>query len=243
MIHREEFIVRAYELDAQGRASVPTICNYLQEAAGRHATILGVAVDHLFKKNLTWILSRLHVHFTAFPQWREKVIVETWPSGREGKYGTRDFLILNKNGEILVRATSSWMMLDLKSLRPIVMPDFMHDIPIPDRDRAINDSFAKLTQPGKSDSEKQFDVRLHDLDINRHVNNVKYIEWTLESIPIDVWNLKIIKGLEISFRSETKYGERIRVQTENNANIFLHRIVSEQDRRILALVKTHWREK
>jgi medium-chain acyl-[acyl-carrier-protein] hydrolase len=243
MIHQEDFIVRAYELDAKGKASVPTICNYLQEVAGNHATILGVAVDHLFKKNLTWILSRLHVHFAAFPHWREKIIVETWPSGREGKYATRDFLIFNQKGEVLVRATSSWMMLDLYSLRPIVMPGFIHEIPIPDRERAIDDSFTKLTQPGKSDSEKQFDVRLHDLDINRHVNNVKYIEWTLESIPIDVWDSKIIKGLEISFRSETKYGESIRVHTENNANIFLHRIVSEKDQRILALLTTRWRDK
>ena len=51
MIHQEKFTVRSYEMDVQGMASVPAICNYLQEVAGNHATELGVAVDHLFKKN------------------------------------------------------------------------------------------------------------------------------------------------------------------------------------------------
>jgi medium-chain acyl-[acyl-carrier-protein] hydrolase len=141
LIHHEDFIVRAYEVDAKGKASVSTICNYLQEAAGNHAEKLGVAIDHLFKLNMTWVLSRLHVHFLRFPFWREKIHLETWPSGKKGRFATRDFLIYDHNNNVIVRGTSSWMILDLKALRPILMPDFMKDIESPDRERAIDDQF------------------------------------------------------------------------------------------------------
>lgn len=243
MIHQEKFTVRSYEMDVQGVASVPAICNYLQEVAGNHATELGVAVDHLFKKNMTWVLSRLHIQVFRFPFWREEIKIETWPSGRQRKFATRDFLIFDQKHNILVKATSSWMIIDLKTQKPIVMPEFMDEIRLPDRQRAIDDSFPKMTLPKNPNFEQKFDVRLGDLDINQHVNNVKYIEWALESVPLDIWKAKILASLEISFRAETKHGERIIIQTEQNEDIFLHRVISEDDQRDLAVLKSTWRDK
>ncbi|MCK4559505.1 MAG: hypothetical protein KAV45_06945 [Calditrichia bacterium] len=243
MIHQEKFTVRSYEMDVQGVASVPAICNYLQEVAGNHATELGVAVDHLFKKNMTWVLSRLHIQVFRFPFWREEIKIETWPSGRQRKFATRDFLIFDQKHNILVKATSSWMIIDLKTQKPIVMPEFMDEIRLPDRQRAIDDSFPKMTLPKNPNLEQKFDVRLSDLDINQHVNNVKYIEWALESVPLDIWKAKILASLEISFRAETKHGERIIIQTEQNEDIFLHRVISEDDQRDLAVLKSTWRDK
>lgn len=243
MIHQEKFTVRSYEMDVQGVASVPAICNYLQEVAGNHATELGVAVDHLFKKNMTWVLSRLHIQVFRFPFWREEIKIETWPSGRQRKFATRDFLIFDQKHNILVKATSSWMIIDLKTQKPTVMPEFMDEIGLPDRQRAIDDSFPKMTLPKNPNLEQKFDVRLGDLDINQHVNNVKYIEWALESVPLDIWKAKILASLEISFRAETKHGERIIIQTEQNENIFLHRVISEDDQRDLAVLKSTWRDK
>jgi len=242
LIHYEAFIVRAYEVDAKGKASVPTICNYLQEAAGNHATKLGVAVDQLFKLNMTWVLSRLHVQILRFPFWREMIHLETWPSGKKGKFATRDFLIYDHKKNVIVRGTSSWMILDLKALRPISMPDFMEDIESPDRERAIDDQFPKLIVPNNPEIEKKIDVRLNDLDINQHVNNVKYIEWTLESIPIDEWKKKHLVDLEISYRAETKYGESVLVNTQQNGDTYSHHVISEKDHRSLALLVTRWQD-
>jgi acyl-ACP thioesterase len=240
-IHYEDFRVRSYETNVNGVASAQTICNYLQEVAGNHATKLGVGVDQLLKKNLTWVLSRLHVQFFRYPQWREIINIETWPSGKKGKFATRDFIVFDKNNEIIVKATSSWMLLDFSKMRTITMPDFIEGIELPDRERAIVDDFPKLPQPQNTDIKRQFDVRLSDLDINQHVNHVKYIDWALESIPLSVWKKRHLSQLEISFRSETRYGEGIIVQTEQDENIFLHQVISEKDQRGLAVLRTHWK--
>jgi acyl-ACP thioesterase len=243
MIHQEKFTVRSYEMDIQGVASVPAIYNYLQEVAGNHATELGVAVDHLFRKNMTWELARLHLQVFRFPFWREEIKIETWPSGRQSKFATRDFLISDQKHNVLVKATSSWMIIDLKTQKPIVMPEFMDEIRLPDRKRAIDDSFPKMLIPKNPNLERKFDVRLSDLDINQHVNNVKYIEWALESVPLDVWKEKILSELEISFRDETKYGEKIIIKTEQNNDVFSHHVISDDDQRDLALLKSTWRNK
>jgi acyl-ACP thioesterase len=135
------------------------------------------------------------------------------------------------------------MIVDLKTQKPIVMPAFMDEIRLPDRQRAIEDSFPKMKLPKNPTSERKFDVRLSDLDLNQHVNNVKYIEWALETVPLEIWKANVLSDLEISFRSETKYGESIIIQSEQNEDIFTHNVISEIDQRELALLRTTWRNK
>jgi acyl-ACP thioesterase len=230
-------------MDAQGKATVATICNYLQEAAGTHATALGVGVTQLFKKSMTWVLSRLHVKVNRYPHWQEKITLETWPSGLMGKFATRDFLIYDEKQNIIITATTSWMLIDFKKMRPITMPDFIQAVLIPPRARALDDDFPRLPTPKNINYEKQFDVRLSDLDMNQHVNHVKYIEWALESVPLSEWKKRELEEVEITFRSETKYGSGIFVQTEKRQNTFLHRVICETDQRELAVSRTHWRDK
>jgi acyl-ACP thioesterase len=135
------------------------------------------------------------------------------------------------------------MIVDLKTQKPIVMPEFMDEIRLPDRQRAIDDNFPKMKLPKNPNSELKFDVRLSDLDINQHVNNVKYIEWALEAVPLDTWRAKVLSELEVSFRSETKYGECIIIQSEMEEDVFIHNVTSEIDQRSLALIQTTWRDK
>jgi len=241
----ENFTIRAYEIDPKGKASIQTICNYLQEIAGNHARKLGVSVEILLKKNLTWVLSRLHVQIIKYPFWLETIKIKTWPSGVEGLFAIRDFLIFNQKDEIIGKATTSWMLMDIVRKKPIPMPDFVTNIRIPQTTRAIDDNFEKLPRLSKKNMERYFNVRLSDLDINQHVNNVSYIEWAVETIPMEILNKQSLCELEVSFRAESHYGNKVvsfsQQIAENNTNIFLHRLFRESDSKELAVAKTCWR--
>jgi medium-chain acyl-[acyl-carrier-protein] hydrolase len=242
-VHKELFQIRAYEIDPRGFASVQTICDYLQEVAANHANKLGVSVHLLFSQKLTWVLSRLHIHINRYPEWGEQVTVETWPSVAYGKFAERDFLIYDQKGEKIVQAVASYMVIDLKVFQPIKIPDFMLNIQRPERERALNTTFPKLPGVQHADLEKTFNVRFSDLDVNQHVNNVRYIEWGAETIPIDIWRSHQIHELEISFRSETKYGDRVCVSAQKIKNQFLHDIHSEKDHRHIARMRSLWMQK
>jgi len=236
----ERFRIRSYEMNAAGVASVQTICNYLQEIASLHAARLGVAVDVLFKKNLTWVLSRLHLKMDHYPTWGDEVIVETWPSGMKGLFATREFIVYDYRQNKIGLATTSWMILDLKKQKPIKMPDFIEAIDIPEYPRAIDDDFKKLPPLIRSDAEKQFNVRYSDLDINQHVNNVNFIEWAIESVPPEIFKKKRMTDLEIGFRAESRYGDRIIARTQVEKDRCLHNLLRQHDQREVALVRTRW---
>jgi len=99
-----------------------------------------------------------------------------------------------------------------------------------------------LPLPAHPQHERFFNVRLSDLDLNQHVNNARYIEWALESVPLEIWRGYQLQRIEISFRAETKYGERVIVQTEQSDGTFFHQIVSEKDKRNLAVLRTSWHQ-
>ena len=80
--YEKTFQVRSYEADAHGLACPTTLLNYLQEAAGDHARLLGVAVRDLMPLGLTWVLSRMHLQILCTVHSREEVRVRTWPSPR-----------------------------------------------------------------------------------------------------------------------------------------------------------------
>jgi acyl-ACP thioesterase len=242
--YSEKFKVRSYEVDVTGRVTVLTISNFLQEIAGNHAGELGVSVDKLFEKNMTWVLSRLHLQMYSYPFWREMVNVETWPSDAYGKFATRDFEIYNSKHKLIGKATSSWMLIDLKKMRPITMPDFIMSIERPEKPRAIKDNFEKLPQLEKIEYKNSYKVRLSDLDINQHVNNVNYIEWAIETIPVAIRKKFMLSEIEISFRSQGKYGDSVESRVQKTANqdgkTFIHSLVHSEVQVELAVALSKW---
>ena len=122
------------------------------------------------------------------------------------------------------------------------MPEFIHKLRMVNKKRALDDPFKKLPKLSKIDFEKQFKVRRSDLDINQHVNNVNYIEWAVESVPEEIYNQKTLTGLEINFRAESKYGDRVIAQSNVQDGICLHKLSRSGDDRELAIVRTIWAE-
>ena len=59
------FTVRSYEAGIENHVTLPTLCNYMQEAAGISAANLGWGIRALQDEGLTWMLSRLRVNATC----------------------------------------------------------------------------------------------------------------------------------------------------------------------------------
>jgi len=183
LVWKGTYPVRAGEIDPHGHVTLDTICNFLQESAGQHAHALGVSVPQLLPENLTWVLARLRVQMRHLAGWHDVIAVETWPAGAEMRYALRDFRLFDQNRRLLGIADTGWMMIDLAKKRPIRLADEIRKLYPAEMGRAFAMPFAKLPALQHAQHEKAFAVRFRDLDLNRHVNNVSYIVWLLESAP------------------------------------------------------------
>ena len=241
LVWSETFKVRAYEVDLWGRASVLALCNWMQEAAGNHATHLGWGIERLQARGSTWLLSRLHLRVHRLPPWREEVEVTTWPAGVHRLWAVREFRIAGGDGGEIAVATTGWMVINQASRRPVRPTAELAEAGRGTPPRAVEDGFEKLPAVGRPTFARKIEVRTSDLDINRHANNVSVVGWALESLPIERLESRHLVGFEIEFRGETRAGDRVLSEVEAaDAATFVHRLVREADGREVAAARSRW---
>ena len=242
---REDFVVRSYEINSRAVATMETVAKYIQEVASNHAREMKLDVTHLSEDKLTWVLSRIHIKMNEYPKWQQKVTVETWPAVKDKYFAIRDYRILDNNGKEIGVGTSSWMLINLDTRKPVELPAFMNGTENKKAGRALNDPFAKLPAiTDQFDSEKEFHVRLSDLDVNQHVNFINYIVWGLETVPRNIWEDYVLKDLQISFRAESVYGDRVMARSKESqgeaGNVFLHQLKRKEDDLELTRLVSKW---
>jgi medium-chain acyl-[acyl-carrier-protein] hydrolase len=244
LIFRKEYAIHTYETDTRGLVKTVSLLNYLQDSAGEHAGRLGLSVLDLFKRNMTWVLSRYHILVHRHPAVGERIEVTTWPSSKGGYFATRDFEMADGNGGPVLSATSSWMILGLERKQPLKVDDII-DIPYAIDKRALDDPFGSLPLPSGRDSELRFRVESAHLDWNRHVNNAVYVQWALEGVPPDILMKARPVELEVSYRAEAFYGEEVlsvvqRVPDAGPGPRFLHQILNAATGAELTRLRTRW---
>lgn len=236
----EPFRVHSYDVNPRGDAAIQSLCNYFQEAAGNHARELGVSREAMLESGTAWVLARLRVTVDHYPQWRDTVEVVTWPSGLERLYATREFLLRDADEQILARGTSAWLVIDVERRRPTRPPAELNELDLPDLDAPVSHPTDDVPDLESADHERRFQVRFSDLDLNQHVNNVRYVEWAVEALPEAHLTSQQLREIDIQFRAETVFGDTICTQADAADGRILHRVQREKDNRVAARATTRW---
>lgn len=236
LVWTEPFTIRAYEVGPDETASVLTVCDLFQEAAGEHARASdreGFALPDGGWS--TWVLSRLHLRMIRRPRIRERIEIETWPSALDGLRATRDFRVTSAD-ETLAVATSQWFLIDIDRRRPVRLPAAMDGFERPEKSRALRLGDAPEA-PESVEHTASFAVRRSDLDRVGHANNVRFVEWVLEALPSDAG----LSEVDLLYRAEAVLGDDIVTEAGPLVDgARAHRLIRAGDGRILALARTLW---
>ena len=235
----ETFTVRSYEIGLMDHATLPTLCNYMQEAAGLSAESLGWGIRRLMDEGLTWMLSRLHVKIARRVPSGGRLVMWTWPSGMKGRLvATRCFLGLADGGEEALRAHSEWLYVDVRAQKIARLPEtFAGLVPVGTADFDLGDLGGKLSKLPGVTSLAEISVRRSDLDLNEHVNNVHYVEWMLEAAP-EAGREPV--EMDIVFRAAAKAGDSLVSECFREGDRTLHLIRRPADGLVLASAVMIW---
>jgi medium-chain acyl-[acyl-carrier-protein] hydrolase len=200
--------------------------------------------SHLMEQQYFWVLSRLSIQMEEYPRWGDQIRVKTWLTGTGRLFALRQFSIADSRRNIIGTAKSAWLVLDLKSRKPQrIGPVFKHIEHLFDGLPPAEEP-PKIPVPVHPKMEKSYTVRYSDIDMYHHVNNIKYVEWILDSFPIEMNQTHRIHTLEINFLGESTQGDEIAIYTEalkETRPIFLHNIIRKDDGRELCRARTWWK--
>jgi len=242
-IYRKSYRILTYDVDVEGKAHLPALLDFLQDAARDQSGLLGFSVSDLQKKNLTWVMSRYHIRVPRYPRLGDTVEVSTWTSGKKGPFALREFELRTPDGGMLLEATSSWMIISMDARQPVRLDGLLPDDISVDR-RAIPDAFERLPEMEGPGRETIFRAGFRDLDFNRHVNNVVYVHWAIEGMPENVLRSRRASEIEVVYKAEAFYGDEIGSLAApggpSEPGVYLHRIVNRRTGAELARLRTVW---
>lgn len=138
----------------------------------------------------------------------EIVEIDTWV-GASGKNGMRrDWLIRSQaTSQVYARGTSTWVMMNQQTRRLSKMPEEVRAEISPwfiEKYAIKEDAPEKISKLDDKAKYMNSDLKpkRSDLDMNHHVNNVKYLRWMLETIPDHVLESHQLSSIVLEYRRE-----------------------------------------
>ncbi len=204
------FVAEPFHVDFNGRVTLGVLGNHLLNCAGFHASDRGFGIATVNEENYTWVLSRLAIELDEYPLQYEDFSIRTWVENVYRLFTDRNFAILNKEGKPIGYARSVWAMINLNTRRPTDLLA-LHDGNIAGY---ICDEPCPIEKPSRIKVEATEPVadrtaRYSDIDINGHVNSIRYIEHILDLFPMELYQEKRVRRFEMAYVAESYYGEKL----------------------------------
>ncbi|XP_028227082.1 palmitoyl-acyl carrier protein thioesterase, chloroplastic-like [Glycine soja] len=233
-VYRQIFFVRSYEIGPDKTITVETLMNFLQETCLNHMSNCGVsqndfgATHEMDLRKLIWVVTRIQVQVQRYSKWGEEIEVDTW-FDIAGKNGIRrDWIIRDHyTKEIIAKATSTWTMMNRETrrlskiseeVRQELVPFFFNKLAIA-REEIDHQKIHKLTDSTAESFRYGVTPGWNDMDVNQHVNNVKYIRWILESVPREVLEDYKMTSMTLEFRRECTQSDLLESISSSSSNV------------------------
>ena len=181
----ESFTLLTRDCDLKGTWRLSAVLEAMQEAAGAHSLLLGCGREDLIKKNIVWVLSRSELHMNRYPKMGEKITLHTFPMPNRLSFFPRYFIFTDERGEMVGKAGTLWLLLDIQTRKMLPPGDVARMIP-DNRDLAVPMNLPATV--GILQGEEfisSYTPVYTDLDVNGHVNNARYADWLCNTLGIE----------------------------------------------------------
>ncbi|MFZ4546247.1 MAG: acyl-[acyl-carrier-protein] thioesterase [Bacteroidales bacterium] len=204
-----KYKITSAETDMFARIRAGAFVNLLIQSAIGSAENLGFGFKGLKEQQLFWVLSRLTIEIYQPIFWHQDVEVETWPKTVEGLLYIRDFVVRDKDKQIIAKATSGWLAIDTERKKPKNIDGIQAEMFVHLKGKcSIAKAPEKLTATTNGET---FTIHsgYFDYDLNRHVTSTRYIDWMMDTLPIDFHKKNFPKKIFVNFMKETLPGDSI----------------------------------
>ena len=233
--------IQSYHTDQYGKASICSLFHFMLEAAWSHAQVMDWGYDQLQSHHMFWVLSRMYVIVEKYPVWQDKITLNTWSAGTDGIYAYREFIIEDENKEVLLRANTAWLILDIETKKIVLLKEYINTFPRYMETSACREP--ERLRPGKNAEQLRFlPILFSELDINKHFNSVKALERVLDHFGIEFLNQYEPETIEVNYLKEGLAGDSLAVSVrQTGENSYQSSIIREKDLVNLSNMKICWR--
>ena len=219
-----------------------SILSILENIAGRHSSYVHFTFTDISKYNLTWVLLNWKLKVLKRIGGEENIRIQTWGRLVTKIFVLRDFKVFNEKGELCAIATSKWCLVDTTKGKIAKMPDNLQEIYGGFHDESVFGitDVPKLAQPTSTPiAADTYKIRRFDLDLNKHVHNLNYLNIAYELLPEDVYDGEELNNVEILYKRELKYGDIVKSYLYKDNDVYTVVLKSQDDSLLHSIIKLY----
>lgn len=203
----ENYLISSYLVNLRGKAGLYAMLNLIQDVGWMHAFHLQVKLE----KHHAWIFTRQRLSMKDWPGWNETIRIQTWLRPPSDRFLLRDYEVF-ANDRKIGEGTGAFTVMDMQT-RKLAAVDWAKFPQMWREDGSLTTVPEKIALSEKTEELAQFQVRNSDIDMNQHVNNTKYAQWILDSLPIEILKTGVnLHDYDVNFLAEAKSGDVISIQ-------------------------------
>lgn len=213
------YSVEPFTEDYCGNLAWGNLGNLLLRCASLHAGEHGFGYSQMIKVHHAWVLSRLVIEMQQMPHTGDDFVIETWVDRLYRQFTDRHFTIYRSDGSAYGHATSIWALIDTNTRQPADLEQLPNggfsSALIPERHAPISTmGRMRMKNPELAYTHK---TSFSDLDINGHVNSIRYIELLLDYFSAQYIAEHPVRRVEMAYCLESYCGDQLDVFHELDA--------------------------
>ena len=214
-----EYRVTHKDTDINGEISLASLGNFILDTAGMHAIDLKTSIDILNQKNLTWVVTGIHFEIKRLPKINSNIKVTTKITELSRLACKRDFIV-EQNGETIAGVSTEWLIINRSTRRPTFITDVLPQIQdIVSGDAQVEKYKHLRFAIDNPDSVHNHTVRYSDIDINRHLYSMRYIEMAMDMAGIEIHDTKKLVAADVNYMSEVLYNQEVTLYSKQEGDI------------------------
>lgn len=242
MKFEKTFTVGAREMGLLNKLTNYGILAFLEDVASNHSDTVGYGVKDINTRKRAWLLMDWKLEVFKRPSFGEKIYAKTWATENEkpSYHVYRNFELLDENNELVATATSKWILFDVEDGKIVKIDNDIISLYNPqDSAKSAEEKIGKLKVPTSYESVFEYKVKRADIDINRHMHNLNYLNLAYEALPENVYNNPELNNVHIMYKHQIKLGDNVKCfYTFENDKHFVT-IKSEDEKTLHAIVELY----
>ena len=222
--------LRNTDVDMRRRLRPSVLLAMLQEAAIAHTEQLGMGRDKTLDRGLLWIITLQQLTVRRMPCYDEVITLESWPGKTMHVFFPRYYRVTDAAGEVLIEGSAYWTLMD-RDTRSAVFPD-EHGIAISGVVTGRETPLPRPPRPLPQTDEAVFTVPYSYIDLNGHMNNVRYLDLAEDVLPPRLHELAL-RAVQIEYAGEAKLGERLTVRWGSEGGLWY--LTGESEKRVFRM--------
>ena len=240
MVFEQQFKMGIKDIGNNNFIKNRAILEMLENIGAYHSDLAGYGAGDIEKTHVAWILAGWKLNVIKRPKYGQTINIKTWGRDMSRAITYRDFEVFNEQDKLCAIATSKWVLVNTKTGKLTrITEEIANKYKPEEKSVQPEKELEKIEIPEniKYTNKIEYTVNRKDIDINGHMHNLYYLDLAYEALPKDVYEKRPYDSVQIQYKKEIKYGEKLICKYANVDNAYIITIYDYSEKILHAIIK------